>query len=164
MPIVKQAHSANLSSFKKTLVVAALLGALTLLGCQESDDPRRIHVEGSITLNGKPIENGKISFTPDSQAGNKGPMGVCKIKKGKYTTNSLGGRGVVGGHHIVEIENFGAPPANVNQVADSSGINEGGIDPNSAKLRKRRSSQGYLEDWDIPVNEPLIHRDFNIEK
>lgn len=136
-----------------------------MIGCNTSDDPRVIQIKGEVTLNGKPIKNGKISFTPDSQAGNKGPMGVCKIKDGKYDTTTLGGRGVVGGPHIVEIENFVDVPGNAKEFVDV-GIEEGGVSENEfvRNVPDNPLAKGHFEDWDIPVDNREITRNFILEK
>lgn len=97
------------------LLAAFFLGAAAL-GCVNSEGAGQFHVSGTATFDGQPIPAGKIVFTPDIAAENKGPQGFADIRDGKYDT-SMGGQGVVGGKHDVQIQGFdasvtpgGAPP------------------------------------------------------
>ncbi len=47
-------------------LVESLLFILCLSGCSSSDSPPLGRVTGVVTLNGKPLANGKISFVPSS--------------------------------------------------------------------------------------------------
>ncbi len=92
---------------KKKLSKVALyfVFAITFIaaGCGEGADkgPKRYHVSGTVTFEGKPVPFGTIMFTPDSKKGNKGPQGVAKIVDGKFDTAN--GHGIVGGAHQITI-------------------------------------------------------------
>lgn len=55
---------------------------IVLLGCGVPDGPPRVAVEGEVSLNGKPIENGSILFIPAE--GTQGPQAGRKIQNGYY--------------------------------------------------------------------------------
>ncbi|MEM7452996.1 MAG: hypothetical protein AAF456_01450 [Planctomycetota bacterium] len=137
------------------LFVATLVFPLGVLsGCSGNEDPRTIQISGTVTLNGEPIRNGKISFSPDTQQGNSGPMGVARIKDGKFDTTDIGGRGVVGGPHRVEIENLLPSPGDGEEE-----IIEGAPAPSQNPIEG-----GHFEDWDIPTDAANpITKNFEID-
>lgn len=101
--------------FKGRFWTASFL-ALFLLGCG-GDDDRVIDVFGTVNIDGNVVESGKIYFSPNVQAGNSGPMGVAKIKNGKFDTAESAGRGVVGGKYVVRIERNFAFDENISEAA-----------------------------------------------
>lgn len=137
-----------------------LAGLALSIGCTDSNDTRGVQLNGEVTLNGQPIKVGRISFTPDVKAGNRGPMGTCRIKDGKYDTTAFAGRGVTGGPHVVKIENYCPPSEN----APAGG--EGSVSPADFERHERANpiKGGYSENWDIPTGDSPITKDFNIEK
>ncbi|MCA9068003.1 MAG: hypothetical protein KDA84_03735 [Planctomycetaceae bacterium] len=73
-----------------------------VLGCgSPNDGPKRYHISGKVTYDGKPIPKGKIYFEPDDSKGNSGPQAGADIVDGEYETAN--GKGVVGGPHLVKI-------------------------------------------------------------
>jgi hypothetical protein len=87
----------------KTVVSLALvLMAASLVGCGGRQGPERVVVSGTVTFNGKPIPNGKISFLPDQTS--NAPMAVALIADGNFVANSHGGVPV--GSHKVQIEAY----------------------------------------------------------
>ena len=86
--------------------VSACLVALMLAGCGGGDKgPDRVDISGSATFDGQPIAAGEITFIPDSRKGNSGPATTAVIKGGAYTTAG-GGKGTVGGPHILKVIAF----------------------------------------------------------
>ena len=84
--------------------VSAALAAVVVwgAGCGRSGPTvARGTVSGTVTVDGKPVPHGSISFYPDKDAGVKGPMAGATIKDGKYTTAS--GKGPVVGSNIVRV-------------------------------------------------------------
>ncbi len=79
-----------------------------LPGC--GGGPRLYHVSGQVSYGGKPLPAGVIWFDPDIAKGNDGPQGYAMIKEGQFNTEAPGGKGVVGGPHIVRIEGFDGQP------------------------------------------------------
>ena len=61
---------------------------LTLVGCADAG-PERVEVQGQVTLNGKPLEHGRILFVP---AGNhRGPLTGTVIENGEFRISSIEG-------------------------------------------------------------------------
>jgi hypothetical protein len=58
-----------------------------------------------VTYEGRPVPYGQIRFLPDTARGNRGPAGFAVVREGRYNTR-LGGKGVVGGSHMVVIDGF----------------------------------------------------------
>lgn len=117
-----------------------MIGLLMLAGCAKKDDGR-YELSGNVTIDGKPIPVGEISFEPDGSSGNKGPASFVPIKDGKYT---VGGKsGVVGGKYNVTIIGF-------------DGIAVGEASDGKELLRKP-----YSEKIDLPKEDST--RDFDIK-
>jgi len=66
----------------------------------------RASVQGSVTFDGTPIDNGSITFVPDSSSGQKA---TAQIKDGKYVIES--DRGPAPGKYKVEVTWVKAGPA-----------------------------------------------------
>jgi hypothetical protein len=94
----------------RTTATILALTCVLVAGC--SQGPRRYHVSGTVTHQGKPLPAGVIFFTPDIRQGNDGPQGYAIIKEGHYDTTEPGGKGVLGGAHTVRIEGFDGKPGN----------------------------------------------------
>jgi len=85
--------------FLWTLICVMLTGLCS--GCGgNTDGPKRFEVAGTVTFDGKPVSSGSISFVPleNSDVGS----GFATITDGQFDT-SIGGRGHLGGRHLVEI-------------------------------------------------------------
>jgi hypothetical protein len=89
---------------------AILAGILALNGCNKGG-ARGYNVSGTVTYKGQPIPVGSIVFEPDAGKGNSGPSGSAQIKDGKYDTSLPGGKGTVGGPHLVRIIGLDGKPA-----------------------------------------------------
>ena len=81
-----------------TFLLAILLFAL---GCGPSG-PSRYDVKGEVLYDGKPVPFGTILFSPDVEAGNRGPASLTRIIDGRYATRP--NLGVVGGAYRVQID------------------------------------------------------------
>ncbi len=91
----------------RTITLTALLSATALIiGCGPSG-PERVVVSGTVTYNGKPIEDGRIDFMPTKKSAV--PMSGAVIQNGKYRVETKGGVPV--GTHKIRIEAFGGSPA-----------------------------------------------------
>jgi hypothetical protein len=73
--------------------LAAALLALAAAGCSsdssEVDTLPRVAVSGTITLDGKPLPEGKLQFQPD--ASGSGIIAVGEIKDGKFSIDRISG-------------------------------------------------------------------------
>jgi len=79
------------------LAVTVLIGMC--LGCGSEGGGDRAAVEGKVTFDGTPVEDGAINFAP--AAGTKGPSTGGQIKGGRYSLPAAAGPFV--GRHRVEI-------------------------------------------------------------
>jgi hypothetical protein len=79
-----------------------LVTLVSLTGCD--DGPPRYEVTGVVTFEGQPVPTGRLIFTPDNAAGNRGPQGVAVVERGVIETEY--DRRVIGGPHWVQIMAF----------------------------------------------------------
>jgi hypothetical protein len=79
------------------IIRASLLLPLFLLGCDAGNG--RIGLEGTVTLDGTPLDEGNIAFRP--LPGTKGPTAGGSIKNGKYSVRS--DEGLFPGSYRVDI-------------------------------------------------------------
>lgn len=68
-------------------------------GCGESDGLDRLHVKGTVTVNGAPLKNGRISFLPTE--GTSGPATGTVIENGQFEIPLE--QGPMQGKHRIEI-------------------------------------------------------------
>lgn len=85
---------------------AALLCVVTLcIGCGPGG-PEIASVEGTVTMDGKPLENASVVFTPP----NGRPAGARTDAEGHYVLNFSGGRqGAIPGENRVQISTLRDP-------------------------------------------------------
>ena len=80
-------------------LLSATLAIALCLGCGKGDGLNRSSVEGKVSLDGTPVEQGSITFVPTS--GTKGPTAGGSIAKGRYSVPAA--KGPVVGRYRVEI-------------------------------------------------------------
>jgi hypothetical protein len=85
-------------------LLAAIVLCSAAIGCGRSG-PARFDLSGKVTFRGQPVPVGTISFLPDGNKGNKGPVGFAKVADGVYDTRRQG-RGACGGPLVVVISGF----------------------------------------------------------
>ena len=92
------------------LIVLTVL--LPLNGCGRSDLPARAKVEGSVTFEGQPLNNGTISFVPDRNRGTTGRSATGVIgPDGRFQLRSFEkDDGALVGFHRVQIESWANVP------------------------------------------------------
>ncbi|MBN2292599.1 MAG: hypothetical protein JXM70_09250 [Pirellulales bacterium] len=95
------------------LITLAVIMVL-LCGCGRGIDPRRAAVHGRVTLDGKPLQEGTISFFPT--AGNKGAIAGGQIIDGSYDIPRA--KGPMSGKNRIEIR---APHKTGRQVSSPGG-------------------------------------------
>ena len=64
----------------------AVLGVLLMCGCGSGG---RQSIDGTVTLDGQPLEKGTITFIP--QSGTQGPTAGAEIADGRYAIPTAGG-------------------------------------------------------------------------
>ena len=92
------------TSFPLRRLAAVLVVGLFLVGLTGCG--RRASVQGTVTFDGTPIDNGSITFVPESSGGQKAS---AQIKDGKYSIESE--RGPSPGKYKVEVTWMKVPPA-----------------------------------------------------
>ncbi len=100
----RQAHGFRLACEDSSMRIRCYLITITcqvmflllLVGCGSSD---RASVNGTITLDGKLVESGSITFFPSE--GTKGPSAGATIKDGYYEINTANKGVVIGKNRIV---------------------------------------------------------------
>ena len=89
----------------RSLLPVAFCVLLASLGCGGHGGAERFEVSGAVTYDGQPVPVGSIVFLPDTTKGNSGPAGSAYIEDGRYDTRE-GGKGIVGGPHLVQIMGY----------------------------------------------------------
>lgn len=90
-------------------------------GCGRSSGLPRYDVSGAVTFGGQPVPSGMISFDPAEQSIGGG---FAPIVDGKFDTGR-GGRGHLGGEHVVHISGHASePPAPDSPGADRYVVQE----------------------------------------
>lgn len=120
-----------------------LSGVVTvgLVGCGRSQYPETAPVEGTITLNGTPVEGATVTFAPENGRSSSGRTN----KFGKYTlTYKQRIQGAVLGRHQVKITKF---------VADTSKRALDFATTLNAKQREMDTARGFIPDQ-TAVTEP----------
>ncbi len=77
----------------------SVLGAILMLALPGCGGSERLSLEGTVSLDGRPLEKGAISFRP--QSGTKGPTAGAEIVEGKFSIPPSGGP--LAGKFVVEI-------------------------------------------------------------
>jgi hypothetical protein len=83
------------------LLILAAISLAALLGCGET---KRMPIEGTVSLDGQPLEKGSITFRP--LPGTTGPTAGAAIVNGKFVIMSSGGP--FAGKFVVEISDVRA--------------------------------------------------------
>lgn len=107
----RRGHSASESSIRLSLVVC--FASLSLIGCSEAGIPAALH--GTVTFEGKPVEQGAIRFATED--GTPGPGGVGEIQNGRYEVAE--NVGLKSGKYVVMIYGFRETGRTI-QVDDNS--------------------------------------------
>jgi hypothetical protein len=151
-------QSLPLSILKRRCPTAAIvLSALAVVGC--SNDPwnpidtlPRVAVAGTVTLDGTPLPEGSIQFSPAPET--KGTSVAAEIRGGKYAIAKA--QGPVPGKHKVLIS--GRPPARLKPDEPPGGTPRPTLETVPAKY----NTQSTLES-DIPAGgSPAL--DFALKK
>jgi hypothetical protein len=135
------------------LPLAALLaaGLLPLAGCNRG--PEFARVEGTITLDGKPLDNAEVVFLPDPEKGNQGPCASAYTdEQGHYRLfcEKANQEGAVVGRHRVCVHDLAAvaPPPDPNPTPAGG---KAALPPLPAKGKPSRVPAAY----DDPSHTPL---------
>ena len=141
-----------------------------LLGCSSSGPPDRKAVYGMVTVDGKRVENGSISFLP--ARGTSGPAAASLIKEGRYAFSEHDGP--YGGKHRVvigvDIKNDAQPSTGVTTPADAKGapVDERFLDSQREKQSKeengvREPKTKWELNWEVP-NDDKLEKNFELSE
>ena len=106
-------------------ILLATIAGLLCGGCGGDAGPTRYSVSGEVTINGVPVPAGRLLFTPDVSAGNRGPQGLARICNGRFSTNEdAEGKGAGSGAYLVEIHGCDGIPfqGGEGEVADGKAL------------------------------------------
>ncbi len=98
----------NIGHFLGCLFAGLLLGAI---GCQ-GPVQQIASLEGTVTLDGKPLEGIEVHFVPDGDKGTAGPRAVGTTdSKGKFTLTcgDLGSGALIGHHRVMFVDIWALP-------------------------------------------------------
>jgi hypothetical protein len=134
-----------------SLAVLLATGFLALAGCNRG--PEFALVEGTITFDGKPLDNAEVVFLPDSAKGNMGPTASAYTdEQGHYKLfcDKANKEGAVVGPHRVCVHDLAAvaPPPDLNLLAAGGKM---ALPPVPAKGKPSRVPPAY----DDPARTPL---------
>lgn len=136
-------------STHRFLLVAALL-ALAPAGCDsgssEVDPLPRLTVSGTVTLDGKPLPEGKLQFMPDSSG--SGVMTVGEINDGKFSIEQA--QGPVPGKYRVMISS--RPVYKVNPGENPGSAPNPG--PGPEKVPRRYSGKSPELEAEVTAGSP----------
>ncbi len=99
----------------RLLTVASCILCLACLGCGSSGPPLGT-VSGTVTLDGEPVTNGLVAFTPE--AGGRGSTGMTDAN-GKYELAFVEGPGALIGAHKVSVTTVAEAAAAAEMSSDS---------------------------------------------
>lgn len=90
-----------------------LIIAAFLTGCGDRNQgPQRFDISGIVTYKGQPVPRGTVTFSPNMDKGNEGPVAMARIIDGKYDTRSEGAKSPIAGELLVHVEGYGPPVPN----------------------------------------------------
>lgn len=125
------------------------------LGCGRSTNLDKVIVEGVVSYDGKPVQNGEILFYPTG--GTEGPVSGAPIVDGRYRAVAKGGVPV--GQQVVKIEAYDTSPRGGG--GDMTSVGRGGARVNYLPDKYHRASQLTVE---ITSEDKTITRDFELQK
>jgi hypothetical protein len=124
-----------------------------LLGCRRTGELEMVVVSGTVTYQGKPIEEGEIRLVPVGDT--KGPTSAGLIRDGHYEITARGGVPV--GTHRVEIHGV-RPVAGATPAEDRPGMAAGSL-PKQQYLPKQYNDSSELK-VTIEPGRSRITKDF----
>lgn len=128
--------------------VLMLFAAFLLAGCSGGDEITRFSCVGSVVLDGLPVQEARLRFTPDASAGNSGPQSFSFVKDGQFEL--VHSRGLVEGPYQVEItisgdDDEGKHIANAAVTVSPSDGNVFTVEIDSKNLKKVPNEEGEAE-------------------
>jgi hypothetical protein len=115
--------------------------ALVLGGCGQGNGLTLGRVQGKVTYRGEPVKFGTVSFEPDRDKGNEGPLAMGNIKEdGTYVlSTSDPGDGAVVGHHRISV--VGLDPVPVPKKAEEPPPSDPEVAPQEVMKNRAKAVQ-----------------------
>lgn len=149
----RRAVSVSVVFGKKAFKVCTCLGiGILMAGCGGPQGPKRYAIEGTVTREDQPVDNGSIQFTPTAG----GPSTMSAITDGtyKFTTQS----GPTAGKHSVQIIHF--PPRE--EVPPGTPKKDANILPET-RFKKPMPTNGWKKEAEVVEGDPSPI-DFNLDE
>ena len=125
----------------RMLAIACCIAAVACVGCGESGPPLG-QVSGTVTMDGQPLANALVTFTPE--AGGRGSTGKTDAS-GKYELAFVDSKGALIGAHKVSVTTIKEAAAAVEMSSDSP----------------EYANQGSSADYDSAKTEEPIPAKYN---
>jgi hypothetical protein len=127
--------------YNHRLLLLAAISLAALLGCSQT---KRMPIEGTVSLDGQPLEKGSIAFRP--LPGTTGPTAGATIANGKFAIVPSGGP--FAGNFVVEVSNV-RPTGQKVHSPRTGGL----VDERSESLPARYNSRSELR-AEVTANGP----------
>lgn len=98
--------------------ILVAVGIMAVTGCGGKDGPVTVRVSGTVSLEGKPLDEGKITLTPIGET--QGGSVAGEIRDGKYDIPKSEGP-LVNGNYRVEISAIAKQGKSLPNVVDPGG-------------------------------------------
>ncbi len=136
------------------LLGSACLGLL--IGCGGQSGPEKVTLTGKVTYQGKPLDEGDISFRP--AAGTNAPPTSALIKNGTY---SASGRSAIAiGTFNVEIRGYKKKEG---ATKDSAGFERPGVENREQILPEKFNTKSTIEEVTVVKGKSTQTKDFDLK-
>jgi len=116
-------------------------------GCGTTGLPNSVPVKGTITLDGKPLENGTVMFVPAGQGQEDVAIGV--IKDGHFAmATSVSSPGVIMGKYKIQVEAYG-------QIAAGAAPGSSGMPPVPPSIIPAKYRSSKTSGFEVEVTKNL---------
>jgi hypothetical protein len=140
-------------------LLCLLLGTVPMLGCTKSG---KTEVYGQVLLNGKPIDDGDISFYPDQ--GTAAAQSSAPIKSGNYRLSPEWG--LVAGAYQVRINAY-REPTNKSKMLAGGALDKPpetpGIPSREQFLPKKFNADSTIEKLVVTAGQAKIKQDYDLQ-
>ena len=139
---------------QRVLLGCACIGLLG--GCGGASGPEKVTLSGKVTYQGKPLEDGDISFRP--VPGTNAPPTSTVIKNGHYTAGDRAA--IASGTFNVQINGY---KKREGAVKDSAGIERPGVDNREQILPEKFNTKSTIEQVTIVKGKSSQTKDFDLK-
>lgn len=125
-------------------------------GCGGASGPEKVTLTGKVTYQGKPLEDGDISFRPAS--GTNAPATSTVIKNGTYSASDRAAIAI--GTFNVEIRGY---KKREGAVKDSAGFERPGVDNREQILPDKFNTKSTIDPVTIVTGKSTQTKDFDLK-